>query len=512
MMANLPAVKDMAANPLALTAKPGDPAAAGEGVDFSALMANAQSGTGDAPVQLLTNMAAPSVPMTEAASGAAGAVIEGSVVPPVITAPVVTENMTSVGDMATGEMPVPVKPVEGKEKGPKIPNPAKLAQSASALPQLAMAMMPQDITSTKTAPKSDDAIQSKDDAGITDTPSQAPFADGLALPLLQGLEVPVTTVDGQKAPKQVAAHALSLEALPRNLQQAATLPDNAAVPAQLQAQARIDAFTLAVATPERTAGRGLEQAMVQSSGRVQALALRQEAPAMSPILSMSGDSPVDTAAPSIPAVDMGAGDVDTPAPVAAPVSSLSGVTPPMSANPMPMPMGMAASLQPVAVVADTGAMLGDQVIDMGVDGQWIDRMAKEISDIAAGTGRASFSLNPENLGRLKVDIMQGDTGANVRLTAETDAAVAMLHQGRHQLQQDARLQAVRIHDVQVERGNESSFSARGQSMGQDQAGHQDQSQAFHKKPLIQAVSTMANGQEQDRALVARASSQRARYA
>src|SRR3546814_16741419 len=120
---------------------------------------------------------------------------------------------------------------------------------------------------------------------------------------------------------------------------------------------------------------------------------------------------------------------------------------------------------------------------MGVDGQWIDRMAREIADISAGTGRATFTLNPANLGKLQVDIIQGEEGANVRLTAETDAAATALQQGRHQLQQDSRLQAVRINDVQVERSNDSSASSsggRGQSMGQEQAGQQNQSQA-HKR-------------------------------
>src|SRR3546814_4364274 len=81
--------------------------------------------------------------------------------------------------------------------------------------------------------------------------------------------------------------------------------------------------------------------------------------------------------------------------------------------------------------------------------------------------------------------MQGEEGANVRLTAETDAAATALQQGRHQLQQDSRLQAVRINDVQVERSNDSSASSsggRGQSMGQEQAGQQNQSQEIGRAP------------------------------
>src|SRR3546814_13045829 len=95
--------------------------------------------------------------------------------------------------------------------------------------------------------------------------------------------------------------------------------------------------------------------------------------------------------------------------------------------------------------------------------------------------------------------MQGEEGAHVRLTDETEAAATALQQGRHQLQQDSRLQAVRINDVQVERSNDSSASSsggRGQSMGQEQAGQQNQSQA-HKSTLAEDVSMFDNGQEPD---------------
>ena len=151
--------------------------------------------------------------------------------------------------------------------------------------------------------------------------------------------------------------------------------------------------------------------------------------------------------------------------------------------------------------ADTAALLGEQVIDMGVDGQWIDRMAREIAEISGGSGKTSFILNPEHLGRLQVDILQREEGAEVRLIAETDEAAAVLTQGRQQLQQDARLQAVRIADVQVERGNgnqEAAPAARGNAAGQEAGAQQGQpqSQSSHKKPLIEAVSSRVQGREQ----------------
>src|SRR3546814_19941885 len=82
----------------------------------------------------------------------------------------------------------------------------------------------------------------------------------------------------------------------------------------------------------------------------------------------------------------------------------------------------AAPLQGVAPAVDTGSVLADRVIDKGVEGQWIDRLAREIADISAGTGRATFTPHPANPGKLQVYIIQGAEGAPVGLPATTDAA------------------------------------------------------------------------------------------
>src|SRR3546814_14247076 len=102
----------------------------------------------------------------------------------------------------------------------------------------------------------------------------------------------------------------------------------------------------------------------------------------------------------------------------------------------------AAPLQGVAPAVDTGSVLADRVIDMGVDGQWIDRMAREIADIPAGTGRATFTLTPANLGKLQDDIIQGEVGANVRLTAEKEAAPTTLQQGLPTMTKDTNRKKV----------------------------------------------------------------------
>ncbi len=72
----------------------------------------------------------------------------------------------------------------------------------------------------------------------------------------------------------------------------------------------------------------------------------------------------------------------------------------------------------------TGQQLGDQVIDMAVSGQWIDRMAREITALAEGGGHSRFTLNPPHLGRLQVDLWQGPGRRPRRITDRCPAGCA----------------------------------------------------------------------------------------
>lgn len=119
----------------------------------------------------------------------------------------------------------------------------------------------------------------------------------------------------------------------------------------------------------------------------------------------------------------------------------------------------------------TGAQLGEQVIDMGVSGQWIDRMAREITALAEGNGHSRFTLNPPHLGRLQVDLWQGQDMTSVRLVAETDEAARRLNEGRGALQADARMAAINLGSITVEKAapsQESGHRPGGQPSGQMQ--------------------------------------------
>ena len=112
---------------------------------------------------------------------------------------------------------------------------------------------------------------------------------------------------------------------------------------------------------------------------------------------------------------------------------------------------VAAPSAAVRPAVDVGASLSSQVIDMGVGGQWIDRVAKEITALAEGNGHSRFQLSPPNLGRLQIDVWQGEGGGRVQLLTETDEAARRLQQDRASLQADARLSAVSIDQIVIER-------------------------------------------------------------
>ena len=510
MMANMPTLEKSAGEPLKgkNKAAPSDEA----GADFLALLAGLDTGRADAPGQavavthrpaFVTEMLQQRLGVDGAADGSEGervasilpeagedAAAEASVLASKAPAANILMGLEKLKERPLEEMP---KATEDQGK------PVKLAELAPVLPQMALTVAEQ----PKNA-KADTAVAKEQEVSAEGGEDQdkVEAVKNPALPVLPGGNMPAAAPasgaerKGEKPPPGALALSNSLAATPK------ALPEWAAQPAQ---------FHAAIAKRDPVAAEaGQETALAEPvSARParsrQALALELVAASFG--RNNAAEAPAsaekaDAAAPPLPGVAH-LRAVDAP--------------PSLTASPAGPFIDAAGPLAQAIPAADTAAILGEQVIDMGVDGQWIDRMAREIADVVAGTGRASFTLNPENLGKLQVEILQKDEGANVRLLAETDAAAAALHQGRQYLQQDARLQAVRIVDVQVERqnverGSDSSLSARAQSSGQEMTGQQGQSQPFLKKPAVQAVSSRVTGQEQDQMASERARSQHARYA
>lgn len=479
----------------------GKPASAmeGMGLDFMALLEQAEAMPADgAAVTGEQLIASASVSVGANVSANAGAATALAL--PGVPTPEGQEGSADAGDAET----VPLDADQPKT------SPAADAR-AGIQPSMTMAKPSTDHPPEKAA--KDDADES-DEPSTEDKKIKPALTEGLALPLLQKIGDMAARDAGSAseangkaiapaADPQVAA--LKSFALPSSaLRQAAELPAQAAEPAQQRASERLQAvprdMAMPASAPEKTAATAATHRKI-------------EAPlAQAPIPGASVAEAADNgAAPAHHGTESAQSDEPTgvQSAKAAPASTF--------AMPVAQATDLAATSVADAIALDTGAMLGEQVIDMGVDGQWIDRMAQEIVDISAGTGRASFTLNPDNLGRLQVEILQRDEGADVRLIADTDDAVNALNQGRQQLQQDARMQAVRINEVQIERGDSNHESipatrhaASGQDLAQQQG--QSQSQAFHKKPTIEAVTGMARGEEPGEGGDHAAPSRNARYA
>lgn len=138
-------------------------------------------------------------------------------------------------------------------------------------------------------------------------------------------------------------------------------------------------------------------------------------------------------------------------------------------------IGVASEAMTVARPAGhVGQALAGEVIDMGVGGQWIDRMAREIASLAEGTGHSRFQLSPPHLGRIQIDVWQDAAGGSVQLLTETDEAARRLRDGQAGLQADARLSALSLHNIVIERSSSGFDSGRDQNgqnpSGQHQAG------------------------------------------
>lgn len=184
--------------------------------------------------------------------------------------------------------------------------------------------------------------------------------------------------------------------------------------------------------------------------------------------------PADDALPatSITGTGTGTGKADTPdLPVGGATGAPASVSPDATTilgtavTPGVTPLAAAGGS---AAAGNTAQALGDRVIDMGVSGQWIDRMAREITALAQGGGHSRFTLHPPHLGRLDVDVALDGGLANIRMTAETDEAAQRLSDARPVLQADARVGALAIGSFTIEKTHGQSDAARDQNSGNGQ--------------------------------------------
>lgn len=221
---------------------------------------------------------------------------------------------------------------------------------------------------------------------------------------------------------------------------------------------------------------------------------------ISPLAPLPG-TPVDRTSTTVPGMDTvpsteptaDARSMDVPADVA---SVDAAVSAPVIARAEVAPVSTAAATLIQPSTPDLSASLGQQVIDIGVSGQWIDGLAREIATLAAGDGQGSFRLSPEHLGPMRVDVRNGEQGAEVRLTVETEAAERVLSQDADRLKSDARHAAVRIADVIVERSHPVAETARGDTGSQSQNGSQSPAQSQSAQGNQAGMAQGQGGQSQ----------------
>lgn len=108
-------------------------------------------------------------------------------------------------------------------------------------------------------------------------------------------------------------------------------------------------------------------------------------------------------------------------------------------------------LQTAPPVVDLSASIGAQLVDMGVSGQWIDGLARDIAGLGANGAQGRFQINTDQLGHVLVDIRRSGDGAAVSLTVASQAAEQALSQDRDRLQIGMGSSAVRITELRIER-------------------------------------------------------------
>lgn len=156
------------------------------------------------------------------------------------------------------------------------------------------------------------------------------------------------------------------------------------------------------------------------------------------------------------------------------ITATSAATPNFTTAITPQPSPAAAAIAaPSVATPDLSASLGAQVVDMGVQGQWIDGLAREIAGLSAHGAQGRFQIDTQQLGPVQVAIRQDADGAAISLTVASQAAEDALRQDSDRLRLDAGLQAIRINEVKIERAPHIAEAARTDTQNQQQSNQQN---------------------------------------
>ncbi|KKC25277.1 flagellar hook-length control protein FliK [Sphingomonas sp. SRS2] len=174
---------------------------------------------------------------------------------------------------------------------------------------------------------------------------------------------------------------------------------------------------------------------------------------------------------------------DAPAPDSA-EQAASAATPaiasvPLSAAPV-IPATVAPAITTDTQVADVIMAAPNHAeqsvarhLDLARDTQWLDQLARDISQSVAQQGHLKFQLNPEHLGALTVEIANSANGAAIKLSAETDQARAIIADAQPRLIAEVRAQGVRVADAQVDSNQQGSGNSSAFAQGQQRQPSED---------------------------------------
>ena len=145
-----------------------------------------------------------------------------------------------------------------------------------------------------------------------------------------------------------------------------------------------------------------------------------------------------------PAADVGAPAVSL-TPTTSTSMSVPGFAPPVDLS----PAAGAAQAGSAAAAAPAEPAI-ERRLDLAQDAEWLDQLARDIAGAGERDGPMRFRLHPQTLGHLRVELTQSDVGTSVRLTADTEAARAILVDAQPRLLAEARAQGVRIAESHVD--------------------------------------------------------------
>lgn len=131
------------------------------------------------------------------------------------------------------------------------------------------------------------------------------------------------------------------------------------------------------------------------------------------------------------------------------------------------PFSISAPIFSNAAMATLPAMDGSQAViqrmlDTARGDLWLTEIAHDIAASRQSNGRLSFTMQPENLGKLAVDIAAGDTGMSLEMTASSDEAAILIAAGHTKLVDELRAHNIRISETDIQTRSDSSAQDTGQ--------------------------------------------------